>query len=473
MAVDGFPSSKMPVEGLPPYVAFKGDNGKYLGLHLGDGNGGFLKFGYDDLSSPYVKHEVVRDPTDKSYVHIKCSYNNKFWRRETSSTWWIFAGEDSINTDQSSWSCTLFAPELLDSNNVSLRSVQLNKFAARWPLGEEHKLHNCLFAGEVDKPGERGVMIFYDLGLLATLPKYVAFKGDNDMYLAAFWTEKHEYLQFNTTDIGDGSVRHEVVPVGDGTVRLKCLHWNKFWRRSPNWIWADTVQYDSSDKDLLFLPVKIDDQTVALRCLGNNWFCKRLTTEGKTSCLNAGTASLERTAIFRVDEPTFSRKVYSVIYHMDTAHIYDLQPLVLDKATATNTSDQPTTLQVSFSYTEKKSTSWKTGVSFSTGIKTTFQTGIPFVAEGKVEVSAQLTVSGEWGGTTETLKTVTSTYHAPVKAKETVEVTVMGTSAKCDVKFSYVQEDLLTTGETVRVQRDDGVFNGVNYTDVHFETHYS
>lgn len=467
----------MAVDGLPRYVAFKGDNGKYLGLglHLDDGYSGVLKFGYDDLSSPYVKHEVVRDPSNESYVHIKCCYNNKFWRRHSPSHWWISAGEDSINNDQSSWSCTFFSAKLVDSaNNVTLRSVQLNKFAARWRLGEQHQLDSCLYAGVDDEPEKHcGVMIFYDLGLLATLPKYVAFKGDNDNYLAAFWTESHEYLQFNTTDIGDGRVRHEVVPVGDGTVRLKCLYWNKFWRRSPNWIWADTVQYDSSNTDLLFQPVKVDDHTVGLRCLGNNWFCKRLTTEGKTSCLNAGTPSLERHALLRVDEPTFSRKVYSIVYDMDTAYIYDLQPLVLYKATVTNNSDQHTTLQVSFAYTERKSTSWKSAVSFSTGVKTTFQTGIPFVVEGKVEVSSQLTLSGEWGGTTETQTTVTGTYPAPVNAGQTVEVMVKGTSAKCDVKFSYIQEDLLTTGDTVRVQREDGVFNGVNYTDVQFETHYS
>ncbi|MDK2413753.1 hypothetical protein QHH03_32170, partial [Aphanizomenon sp. 202] len=42
-------------------------------------------------------------------------------------------------------------------------------------------------------------------------PKYVVFKGDNDEYLAASWTESHEYLQFNATDIGSGLVSNEVV----------------------------------------------------------------------------------------------------------------------------------------------------------------------------------------------------------------------------------------------------------------------
>lgn len=239
--------------GLPHYVAFKGDNGKYLGFYMEDGYRGFLKFGYDDLSSPYVKHEVVSDPTNQSNVHIKCCYNNKFWRREASNKWWIIAGADSINGKQSCWSCTLFDTKFGSSNTVSLRSMNLNKFSARWRLGATHKLDSCLFAGEDDKPDECGIMTYYDLGLLVTLPKYVAFKGDNGKYLAASCTESDEYLQFNTDDLRSDHVRHEVVPAGDGMVRVKCLHWNakcdvKFsYVREDLLITGDTVKVIKDD----------------------------------------------------------------------------------------------------------------------------------------------------------------------------------------------------------------------------------
>jgi len=309
---------------------------------------------------------------------------------------------------------------------------------------------------------------------IVKLPKYVVFKGDNGKYLAAYSFYSHEYLQFNSTDIGDNLVRHQVVEVGDGagTVYLNCLYWNKFWRRSPNWIWADTVTVNSSNTDLLFRPIKVDDQRVALRCLGNNLFCKRLTTEGNTDCLNAGTGSLEQTTILGVEEPVLSRKVHSIVYDMDNAHIYDFQPGSLFRATATNPSDKSTTLQVAYSYMTKKSTSWKRAVSFKTGVKTTIQAGIPFVVEGKVDISAEVTISTEWGGTEETQTTVTGTYTVQVEARQTVEVTVIGAHAKCDVPFSYIQADLLTTGETVETHEDDGVFSGVNTTDVKFDVRY-
>lgn len=307
---------------------------------------------------------------------------------------------------------------------------------------------------------------------ITILPKYVAFKGDNGNYLAAFWTESHEYLQFNTTDIGDGRVRHEVVPVGDGTVRLKCLHWNKFWRRSPNWIWADSDGYSSSDKDLIFKPILVDQHSVALQCLGNNWFCKRLTTEGKYHCLNAGTDTLESTTFLRVEEPIVWRKVHSFVYDTDNAQIVDAKPLALSRNTAKNNSRQPTTLPVTLTYTDTKSSSWKNEVSLSTGIKATFEAGIPSVAGLQLEISVESTFSREWGETQETQTTLTTTYNAPVDPGQTVEVILKATQAKCNVKFSYVQEELDTTGRVLESHKSDGVFIGANYTDIAYETRY-
>lgn len=307
----------------------------------------------------------------------------------------------------------------------------------------------------------------------AILPKYVAFKGDNGNYLAASWTESHEYLQFNTTDIGNGRVRHEVVPVGDGTVRLKCLHWNKFWRRSPNWIWADTAGFDRSNKDLIFKPIRVNQHSVALRCLGNNWFCKRLTTEGKDDCLNAGTDSLERSTILGVEEPIISRRVHSVEYDMENARIDHFEPLVLCRQTAKNpSSHQSSTMSVSLSYTERKSNSWKNAVSFSTGIKATFDAGIPAIADLKVEISALTTFVREWGETQETQTTITSTHSVTLDPGQEVEVIMKGTHAKCDVNFSYVQEDSDTTGCVFESSKDDGVFKGASYTDIQYETRY-
>lgn len=307
---------------------------------------------------------------------------------------------------------------------------------------------------------------------MAILPQYVAFKGDNGNYLAASLIESHKYLQFNTNDIGDDRVRHEVVPLPDGTgnVMLKCLHWERFWRLSPNWIWADTP-YNEWYEDLIFKPILVDQQTVALRCLRNSSFCKRLTTEGKNDCLNACANSLEKAAILGVEEPIKSRRVHSVKYDMGSARIYDPETLVVCRQTSGNPlPDQTITVCVSLSCTERKSSSWKNTVSVSTGIKAIFDAGIPAIAGLKVEISGVTTFIHEWGTTKETQATITGSQSVTLKPGQKVEVIMKATLAKCDVKFSYDQEDLLTTGYTHKSSKTDGVFIGANYTDIQYET---
>lgn len=307
---------------------------------------------------------------------------------------------------------------------------------------------------------------------ITILPKYVAFKGDNGKYLAATRIDSCEYLQFNTTDIGDGRVRHEVVPLGDGTVRLKCVQSNMLWKRCSNWIQADTPFPIWADKDFIFKPIQVNEHSVALQCFGNYYFCKRLTAEGKDDCLSPRTGTLESSTILRVEEPIMWRKVHSVVYDTDNAQIYDGQPLALSRNTVKNNSHQPTTLPVTLTYTDTKSSTWKNEVSLSTGIKTTFEAGIPLVADFQVEISFESTFSREWGETRETQTTLTTTYNAPVDPGQTVEVILKATQAKCNLKFSYVQEDLDTTGRVVESHKSDGVFIGANYTDIQYETRY-
>ncbi|KAG5534600.1 hypothetical protein RHGRI_022650 [Rhododendron griersonianum] len=113
------------------------------------------------------------------------------------------------------------------------------------------------------------------------MPKHIALKGDNDLYLSARWIQGYQYLQFASSDHGDPTVGNEVFITKDGSIRIKNNYFGKFWRRSPNWIWADSDDTTTDNLDTLFSPVKVGDNVIALRNLGNANFCKRLTIEGK------------------------------------------------------------------------------------------------------------------------------------------------------------------------------------------------
>ncbi|KAG2562086.1 hypothetical protein PVAP13_8KG118100 [Panicum virgatum] len=93
------------------------------------------------------------------------------------------------------------------------------------------------------------------------LPKHVCFKGDNGLYLSARVIQGYNYLQFSSSDMGDPTVRHTIhTNRDDGTIRMKSDHFGKFWRRSPNWIWADSDDTTDDNLDTVFRAVKFGDE---------------------------------------------------------------------------------------------------------------------------------------------------------------------------------------------------------------------
>ena len=97
------------------------------------------------------------------------------------------------------------------------------------------------------------------------LPKHVVFKGDNGKYMAAVSPPRtdHVYLQFYAEDALDARCRHiiEYTNDSDGTIRIKSYYYDKYWRLSPNWIWVDSSDTSTNNRDTLFQPVKISERT--------------------------------------------------------------------------------------------------------------------------------------------------------------------------------------------------------------------
>ncbi|CAI0421564.1 unnamed protein product [Linum tenue] len=107
------------VAGLPQYVVLKS---KRLNIYMhymwnDDEFGDFYEFiGTKralDPVSPFVKLEVVPSTTNpSSFVHLRCSYNNKFFRLvQRLGVWMVTATADNPNEDTSVvGECTLFEP---------------------------------------------------------------------------------------------------------------------------------------------------------------------------------------------------------------------------------------------------------------------------------------------------------------------------------------------------------------------------
>ena len=59
---------------------------------------------------------------------------------------------------------------------------------------------------------------------------------------------------------------------------------------------------------------------------------------------------------------------------------------------ASNSSNKENTIDIKLHYTISENNTWSSTVSAKFGVKTTIQTGIPLIAEGKIEMSAEFLV---------------------------------------------------------------------------------
>lgn len=473
---------------LPRFLVLRQEEFKeYLGYIRQNGeHDGFLSFMETKAMSPFARFEVEIAAGARAnigdLVHIRSCQNNRYWVRNTQtfiggSKYWITATADKPEEDQSKESCTLFKFISVDpiATTVRIMHVQSGNYLCLWRLGmPQAHLNRCVTARyNVFDHNRRDIFTVIDWESLLFLPKYVAFKGDNDKYLCLRWIEGHPYMQFATEDIGDSTATFEIFVTHDGNFRIKPISSENFWRRSPNWIWADSnhgADTINPPPDTLFRPFKVDNHTIGLINLGNNNFCKRLTTEGKTNCLNASVPSVTREARLTVEEPVMTREIYDVRYILDYSRIYDERIIVASRSSATNRTQQTATLDVKLSYTETRTTTWKVMGSLKLGAKATFDVGLPLIFNGKIELSGEIQFGGEWGETTTETSVLEVVHKVVVPPMTRATVNLIATNGKCDVPFTFFQKDTLYNGKTVITEVQGGIFTGSNYYNFDFQT---
>ncbi|XP_076931207.1 uncharacterized protein LOC143596274 [Bidens hawaiensis] len=440
---------------------------------------GFVKFEEEQIWSPRVKFAVEQAQTgDGRLVHIRSCYNNKYLVANLIQTNnWLVADADKPEEDTSKASCTLFEPYVLAwDTGVRLRHVRLRNPACYSPnsggfIPSADTEHGVIVSAI---PGTGwGTFRANDWESLVILPSQVTFRLDDpdDNYLVSRVIEGYNYHRFESgMDLGDPLLAHELYPTADGNYRIKNLHFGKFWRRSPNWIWADAEENNTS-QETLFSFVKISDKDIGIRNLGNNHFCGALTSEGKTDCLNALYPNIIARARLIVEERVLRREISDLRYRLSDSRIYQEEVQEVAHAFATNDSpSHDTEVTLRYSSSESRTTFWTNSVSLTSGVQMEFSAFVPFIAGTSIQVSIESTHAREWGVEQTTERTREASYTVVVPPSTTVKVALMSTRAACDVPFSYMQRDLLTNGEKVTAQKDDGIYTGVNSYNYYFQS---
>ncbi|KAK8490810.1 hypothetical protein V6N11_038239 [Hibiscus sabdariffa] len=457
---------------LPRFIAIESaDKIGYLSyIREGGKADGYLRFMEAEVTSPFAKFEVESSKT-RGLVHIRSCQNNKYWQRTNllpvPSGPWIATTAKKNEDDQSKVECTLFRFIPVDSatNKFRIMHVQSGHYVCPWRTEDPKFDHGLLSPHDRFDGQNADVFTITDWSLLLILPRYVAFKGDNDKYL---YQLRDELLIFSQDDVGEPTVACEILPTKDGNIRIKALKNEKFFRCDSKWIWADTK--DATVEGTLFHPVKVGDDKIALINLRNNNFSRRLSGDGIGDRFAAVISSVTKEAQITVEEAVLTRQIYDVRYDFDNSRVYGEAVVVVDRNSATNFTDDPSTMDVKLSYKDTKTSSWKTDISVTLGMKTTMKFEVPLIAEGSVELSAEMRTGVEWGKVFETTTDLEVVQKVVVPPMTRVTVNLIATKGLCDVPFTYMQRDTLYDGRSVVTEVEGGTYFGSNYHSMKFET---
>ncbi|KAG6428950.1 hypothetical protein SASPL_106989 [Salvia splendens] len=419
---------------LPKLIAIKTASYPDKGHLYYNESASVVGLGEQSVFSTLVKIEVEQAASNPNYVHLRFSNFNRYWSQRANGNGIVAELKKPVE-DTTDPSCTLF--EVVQAaGEFYLNHVQTG---GRLLVDTEYW---GVFV-QVNALDSYDFLTFVDWSTLVKLPAHVAFKGDNGRFLEGRSWDGYNYLQFSSDDPNEEASGHRVSLMPDGHVRITSDYWDsQFWRRSPNWIWADSDQSSVDNNDTHFWPVKVDDNnTIALRNAGNNNYCARLSTEGKTDMLNADVQNITKEARLVVQELVSQRNIYNVVYRMQDARIYDEVPYVAGSSVLTNSSDQEAAMAVQITYQDEKSYTFSRSLSLTAGVETTFKTGVPFIVEGEISVSFEINTTLQWDTTTTTTTSVMASGSVPVPARSSAVIDYVGTRGTCDVPYSYTQQD--------------------------------
>lgn len=447
--------------------AFKSKYNKYLYHVNTEETPNLLVFSGDEITSPCAKFEVEAAKSRQNLVHIRSCYNNKYWVRQSEDSKRIVAAADKQEEDQSKWSCTLFRMIHPDGTDGTVQYIhdQLGNYVCSW-RGDERALGSLVAESSSPDQDLSDVFTTTNWDSFVVLPKFVAFKGDNGTYIGDIFSE--DLLVFMNGETASSYVRNEIVPMSDGSIRIKYLssqivhdqirYFMHLTDVFDNVLAVTEDKVNNSPSDALFWPIKVRDDVIALRCLGNNKFVRR-SDEG---AVIADADIVSDQAKLQVEETIISRKVYNVNFRLDDARIYDEAVISMDSRVADNAGNEADTHLLELKYTDSKSSTWSAGVSLKLGASIQFTTGIPLIFEFKVTLSATFEGSYQWGATQESSTELSSNYKVTVPPKSRVTLELLATRGKCDVPFSYQQLDTFTDGTQIVKDMDDGVYTGIN-----------
>ncbi|KAI3867260.1 hypothetical protein MKW98_001694 [Papaver atlanticum] len=451
------------METLPKYVIIQSNlNNVYLHLYTGNPQvPNALRYTGDYSFNLDTRFEVVKATTGAGLVHIRCLRNNKYWANFGTGNNWVTAMADKPEENQSDEHSTLFQPIFVGSNNnnhvVKLRHVNTGSYVRLFYNAPGH-YENALYLSNDE---EKDVCTFIDWGSVVVLPDLIRIRGENcGNHLKAYGGDG--FMDFNHTADNTSVFDYEVIQSRDGGIRLKSTYYGQYWTDVDDkpWVWLKDASTTVHDTKTVFLPTILGGNRIMMRSLKNGKFCNRHTQDGTESCLATLNKWPDDWSTMQIEEPVISRKIDNVRYHLTDARLYNEKTFALITDDSSNRTKSPLSSSINLKTTVTNTTNWNYSVTLKVGVKATCTSGVPGVASGAIEVSAEVTGARNWGETHTESQEVGSVKTITVPAMTRLKASLMATRVSYDIPFSYTQHDVLMNGTMKVYEKHDGLFTG-------------
>ncbi|XP_074284779.1 uncharacterized protein LOC141610545 isoform X2 [Silene latifolia] len=442
----------------------------------------FLRFGAEEGVFT-VTTKFAIEPASNGLIHIRSCYDNHYWVRYSVSQPWLSASAPEPVEDQSKDNCTLFRPEISsDAKFVRLQHVRSGLNVVMRPAGDAINAYYLC----VQPSSPATVFGCINYASLVKLHKYVRIIGDNYRTSVVRTIRNKPFIQIEANGPSHDNNGFETFFTRNGNIRIKSIVPGKFLcLEQPSdtdpfsWILADyPPESDPTNPNTLFeivvpfLPEAISPffpDPLALRCLGNNHFCKRYTGNTIQNCLAAETKSPEdkhialrfvNLAVQTYSDVTVKSFRHPRVYNIETEELLTNQ--VLENRNGLNL----------VAYIRKDGHIHTNKQSFSNSVNhdqsvSNFFSIIPFLTEdGQVAIPEDNKVvslgAKRWGTTYDTSspKDVVMSYLLPPRSR--VTASLIAKTATFEVPFSYqVSERFFSNNGSATYNLDDGFFTGI------------
>ncbi|XP_054895557.1 natterin-3-like [Poeciliopsis prolifica] len=160
--------------------------------------------------------------------------------------------------------------------------------------------------------------------------------------------------------------------------------------------------------------------------------------------------------------------ISDVTYHTDRAKILKNPPKTLQSSTIINRDHNPLTKTVSLTKTTKDQRRWDISSSIKVSTKTTIESGIPSIVEGRVEVGGEISFTFSGGHTWTEEISHSFRLELTIPPNHSCTVKMVGYQYKMDIPFTAHLSHMYEDGET-RSTMISGNYYGVQVIEIRAE----